>query len=151
MHSNIITLSVHLNHAIIGTTSDHTLFILFEVSWLARFYSLPVVSCKMEVYLKHDDVIKWKHFPRYWPFVIGHRWIPRTKASEAELWYSFYNRLSKQSRGWWFETPLRPFWLHCNGLGIYLVMTEGLGNPPCTWYRCHWTIVSHDLCRRHAR
>ena len=26
-----------------------------------------------------DDVIKWKHFPRYWPFV-------RTKASDAELW-----------------------------------------------------------------
>ena len=23
-------------------------------------------------YLIHDDVIKWKHFPRYWPFV---RWI----------------------------------------------------------------------------
>ena len=24
---------------------------------------------------KHDDVIKWKHFPRYWPFVRGiHRW-----------------------------------------------------------------------------
>ena len=23
----------------------------------------------------HDDVIKWKHFPRYWPFVRGiHRW-----------------------------------------------------------------------------
>ena len=23
----------------------------------------------------HDDVMKWKHFPRYWPFV---RWIPRS-------------------------------------------------------------------------
>ena len=23
----------------------------------------------------HDDVIKWKHFPRYWPFV---RWIHRS-------------------------------------------------------------------------
>ena len=24
------------------------------------------------VYLnQHDDVIKWKHFPRYWPFVRG--------------------------------------------------------------------------------
>ena len=37
----------------------------------------------------HDDVIKWKHFPRYWPFVRGihgHRWIPLTKASDAELW-----------------------------------------------------------------
>ena len=23
----------------------------------------------------HDDVIKWKHYPRYWPFVRGiHRW-----------------------------------------------------------------------------
>ena len=36
-----------------------------------------------------DDVIKWKHFPRYWPFVRGihrSRWIPRTKASDAELW-----------------------------------------------------------------
>ena len=21
--------------------------------------------------VKHDDVIKWKHFPRYWPFVRG--------------------------------------------------------------------------------
>ena len=20
---------------------------------------------------KHDDVIRWKHFPRYWPFVRG--------------------------------------------------------------------------------
>ena len=35
----------------------------------------------------HNDVIKWRHFPRYWPFVRGiHRWIPHTKASGAELW-----------------------------------------------------------------
>ena len=31
----------------------------------------------------HDDVIRWKHFPRYWPFGRG---IPLTKASDAELW-----------------------------------------------------------------
>ena len=37
--------------------------------------------------LWHDDAIKWKHFPRYWPFVRWiHRWIPHTKASDAELW-----------------------------------------------------------------
>ena len=23
------------------------------------------------LYIYHDDVIKWKHFPRYWPFVRG--------------------------------------------------------------------------------
>ena len=37
----------------------------------------------------HDDVIKWKQFPRNWPFVRGihrSRWISRTKASDAELW-----------------------------------------------------------------
>ena len=36
-----------------------------------------------------DDVIKWKHFPRYWPFVrvfTGHQWIPRSKSSDAEPW-----------------------------------------------------------------
>ena len=43
---------------------------------------------KSEKPIEHDDVIKWKHFPRYWPFVRGihrSRWIPRTKVSDAEL------------------------------------------------------------------
>ena len=36
---------------------------------------------------RHDDVIQWNHFSRYWPFLRGiHRGIPRTKASDAELW-----------------------------------------------------------------
>ena len=37
----------------------------------------------------HDDVMKWKHFPRYWPFVwesSGHRWILLAKARDGELW-----------------------------------------------------------------
>ena len=37
----------------------------------------------------HDDVIKWKHFPRYLPFVQIIHWSPvnsPTKASDAELW-----------------------------------------------------------------
>ena len=47
----------------------------------------------------------------------GHRWIPHTKASDAELWFFYLRlneRLSKPSWGWWFETPSRPFWRHCN-------------------------------------
>ena len=45
------------------------------------------------VVASHDDVIKWKHFPRNWPFVRGihrSRWIPHTKASDAELWCFFF-------------------------------------------------------------
>ena len=71
--------------------------------------------------LFHDDVIKWKHFPRCWPFVWGihrSRWIPRTKASDAELWCFFHlrlnKRLSKQPWGWWFETPALSLWRHRN-------------------------------------
>ena len=48
----------------------------------------------------------------------GHRWIPRTKASDAELWCFLWfapdKTMSKQSWGWWFETPWRPLWRHCN-------------------------------------
>ena len=69
----------------------------------------------------HDDVIKWKHFPHYWPFMRGihrSRWIPHTKASDAKLWcflWSAPERLSKQWWGWWFEAPSCLSWRHCNG------------------------------------
>ena len=56
----------------------------------------------------HDDVIKWKHFPRYWPFV------PE-------------KQLSKQSWGRWFETLSCPLWCHCNGDNIsHNGMLQGL-------------------------
>ena len=41
------------------------------------------------LHVYHDDVMKWKQFPRYWPLwgeFIGHLWIPLTKARDAELW-----------------------------------------------------------------
>ena len=77
---------------------------------------------------QHDDVIKWKHFPRYWPFVRGIHRSPgnsRTKASDAELWWFLFDlrlskRLSKRSWGWWFETQSRPLWRHCNEGVIFL-------------------------------
>ena len=50
--------------------------------------------------------------------VTGHRWIPRTKASDVELLcfldLHLNKRLSKQSWGWWFETPSCPLWRHYN-------------------------------------
>ena len=39
--------------------------------------------------------------------------IPRTKASDAELWCFLW---SKQSWGWWFETPSCSLWRQCNDL-----------------------------------
>ena len=46
---------------------------------------------------EHDDVIEWKHFLRYWPLMRGIRWIPITKASDAELWCFLW---SAPENGW---------------------------------------------------
>ena len=72
----------------------------------------------------HDDVIKWKQFLRYWPFV---RRIHRSPVSgefpsQRPVTRSFdvffdlrLNKLSsKQSWGWWFEMPSWSLWRHCD-------------------------------------
>ena len=76
---------------------------------------LPISADQLifNILVNHDEVIKWKHFPRYWPYVwefTGLRWIPRTKASgPVTLSFDVFfdlrlnKRLSKQSGGWWFE------------------------------------------------
>ena len=62
----------------------------------------------------------------------GHRsrWILHTKASDAALWFFFdlrlNERLSKQSRGWWFETPAGPIWRHSNVTHEYVRITDNL-------------------------
>ena len=57
----------------------------------------------------------------------GHRWIPLTKTSDAELWCFLWSapekRFSKQSRRRWFETPSHSLWRHCNEKQI----------PACRW------------------
>ena len=70
----------------------------------------------------HDDVIEWKHFPRYWPFVQGIHQSPVKSPHKGQwcgaLMFSLIcalnKRLSKQSWGWWFDTPSRSLWRHCN-------------------------------------
>ena len=56
------------------------------ISWGRNCIAISPIS---SLDWNYDDVIKWKHFPRNWPFVRGihrSRWIPHTKASDAELW-----------------------------------------------------------------
>ena len=69
-------------------------------------------------YNKHDDVIKWKHFPRNWPFVPVPGEFPAqrpvTRSFDVFFDLRLNKRLSKQSWGWWFETLLRPLWRHSN-------------------------------------
>ena len=48
----------------------------------------------------------------------GHRWSPRTRASDRDLWcffdLRFSKRLSKYWWVWWFETLSCSLWRHCD-------------------------------------
>ena len=81
----------------------------------------------------HDDVIKWKHFPRYWPF--APRGIHRSPVNSPHkgqwrgalmlsLIFALNKRLSKQSWGWWFETPSGSLWRHCDNFPFIFSETE---------------------------
>ena len=50
-----------------GRWGHHYKILTTDTPWLAR----KGMICKLFLvkWRKHDDVIKWKHFPRYWPFV----------------------------------------------------------------------------------
>ena len=77
----------------------------------------------------HDYVIKWKHFPRHWPFVRGIHRSPMNpphksqwrKALMFSLICALNKRLSKQPWGWWFETSSRSLWCHCDAIFQFMV------------------------------
>ena len=43
---------------------------------------------------------------------------PVTRGFDVFFDLRLNKRLSKQWWGWWFETPPRPLWRHCNGIGL---------------------------------
>ena len=111
----------------------------------------PGPNNRVAMYERHNDVIKWKHFPRYWPFV---RWIHQpsmdslTKASDAEHWclcvLRLNKRLSKQSRGRWFETPSRSLWRHCNGsYRPWRIPTTTSSSLLTTWVQTNMHFIIH--------
>ena len=102
-----------LHRVVSLTVSDSTSWKPFVIQyWL----------CSNQSYACHDDVIKWRYFPRYWPFMREIHRSPVNSPHKGQwrgaLMFSLIcdwkKRLSKQSWGWWFETLSRPLWRHCN-------------------------------------
>ena len=60
-----------------------------HVTTFCEYAGCYIIVTPTKIYLSHDDVIKWKHFPRCWLFVREIHWSPlisHTKASDAECW-----------------------------------------------------------------
>ena len=94
----------------------------FHYIWIAReklsVKCVPVAN--PESWLSHDDVIKWKNFPLYWPFVRKIHRLPVNSPHKGQWRFDVFfglglnKRLSKQWSGWWFKTPSRSLWRHSN-------------------------------------
>ena len=99
----------------------------------------------------HDDVIKWNHFPRYWPFaqeIHRSRWIPRTQRPVTRSFDVFFDlrlnkRLSKQPWGWWFETPPWSLWRQCNVyvLGCSVRVSDNRSFKQLDIFKCNYIKV----------
>ena len=89
----------------------------------------PANVCPMEPFGAHDDVIKWKYFPRYWPFVRGiHPYIPGTLGPCFHYWCSVYG-ICKWSDTLWHVGRVRLF-------ADYTISLSSL----CRLIWKHWTI-----------
>ena len=75
-----------------------------------------------EAFFTSDDVIKWKLFSALLGIFAGNSPVPDEFPAQRPVARSFdvffdrrlNKRMSKQWRGWWYETPSSPLWRHCN-------------------------------------
>ena len=87
---------------------------------------------------KHDDVIKWKHFPRFWPFVRGIHRLPVNSPHKGQWRGAFmFSLICAWSNGWVNNVEagdLRPHRAHDDVIVDWLICFEVLRNPerPCT-------------------
>ena len=112
-------------------------------------------SAAFKLMVSHDDVIKWKHFPRNRPFVRGiHRSpvnSPHTGQWSRALMFSlicvWINDWVNNREAGWFETLSRPFWRHRN---VNAVMVDLASLPGVEVEMIHENLATQFL-HRHCR
>ena len=117
---------VNFRMSIMMTEYAHLIIDLHQSGTCAISSCISIKRIMIHYGIYHDDVIKWKHFPHYWPFVGGggiHRSpvpgeFPAQRPVTRSLMFFFdlrlNKRLGKEWWCWWFEMPSRPLWRHCN-------------------------------------
>ena len=74
----------------------------------------------------HDDVIKWKHFPRYWPFVRG---INRSPVN----------------------SPHKGQWRGAVMFSLICVWVNNREAGDLRRYRAHYDVIVMDVCKKEPR
>ena len=63
---------------------------------------------------------------------------PVTRSFDVFFDLRLNKRLSKQSWGWWFKTPSRPLWRHCNDRRLYRTLER------LNFYQSLWLLAIHQ-------
>ena len=111
-----------------------------------KYGDMPQVILLNGIRQRHDDVIKWKHFPRYWPFVRGIHRSPVNSPLKGQchgaLMLSFIcawtNGWVNQKRRWWIEMLSRSLWRHSNGNDSVEALKK-------IFFRVHVILIKHIL------
>ena len=75
---------------------------------------------------------------------------PVTRSFDVIFDLRLNKRLSKQPRGWWFETPSCPFWRHGNGWNYLFQLSSMViswnENASCTrTFMCPWWLLEQPV------
>ena len=81
----------------------------------------------------HDDVIKWKHFPRYWPFVRGIHRSPMNSSRKSQ-WRGalMFSLICALINGWANNRETGDLRRHCTHYDVS-VMEQKHANPDCLY------------------
>ena len=105
-----------------GTTREQNLKFKFEIQDLKsmapwhRLYILCKLCWVFRIIFGHNDIIKWKHFSRYWRFVRGIHWSSPNSPHKGQ-WRTalMLSLICVWTSGWvhdrWFEKPSRPLYV----------------------------------------
>ena len=112
--------------------------------YIGGLYAPALTECSPDRHTKgnidlhnHDDVIKWKHFRVTGPLCVeftGHRWIPLTKASDAQLW--FFSLICAWINGWVNNHEAGDLRRHCAHYDFIVI------KPNCVTERSNYCTVS---------
>ena len=121
LNINVQLIYICLTYIYIAYGINREYFFIANISLYAShfMYGTPRGPRKAEIRWFIMTSSNGNNLPRYWPFVRGiHRWPVNSHHKghwRGALMFSLIpEHLSKQSWGWWCETPSHSLWRHCN-------------------------------------
>ena len=115
------------NHVLLRIFTDFVEYRIFRIRLRIRYFYQNCRRRDFAPFRSIKPLIWWRHLMETFSALLAicagtsrslvkspHTERPVTRSFDAFFELRLNKRLSKESRGCWFETPSRPLWRHCN-------------------------------------